>query len=548
MPTGLSIFVSIILFIVALSVLVAIHELGHFIAAKSFKVYCSDFSIGFGPKILKIKRKKGETTFSIGIIPFGGYVSMYGEEGELEESDGYIPKERSLSGIKRWKRIIIMLAGIFMNFVLAYLLFLIAVGCFEQTSLYLNFSKNSDLSNAQSTLVVDRENSNELLENEFFNYSTLVFDNHSVNNIIRLKDDKPIELNDKIYVLGINTNTPDFGIYNCDIADFLVLYEAEYNENVQIIDSYNVKYNEDNTIESVTEDIKTYVPIVENNNLKILDLNSLEELNINEIVVNPEIISGENETNSFRTKYDSILTLKINQETDKFYSFGYSFLTDSYYNGIHSFSQAGELWVRSCSLITDTLGGLFVGQGWDQVGGFVAILTQTTSTLINNPFYIYLEQWGMISVNLALFNLLPFPGLDGWQVLVELVEGFWNGVLKIKKKIVKKKEDKKLVPSLSYNESNADHDAIISNDDIKNVFEESESDSSKDNSEVIKDNFDVVSSMNNTEIVIGYENDKLKDEEWHLPTKFKTVMSYLGLGLLFLLMIIILIKDIIGLF
>ena len=63
---------SILLFLIALGVLITIHEFGHFIAAKSFKVYCTDFSIGFGPKILKIKRKKGETTFSLGILPFGG--------------------------------------------------------------------------------------------------------------------------------------------------------------------------------------------------------------------------------------------------------------------------------------------------------------------------------------------------------------------------------------------------------------------------------------------------------------------------------------------
>ena len=49
---------SLVLFFIALGVLVTIHEFGHFIAAKSFKVYCTDFSIGFGPKIVKIKRKK----------------------------------------------------------------------------------------------------------------------------------------------------------------------------------------------------------------------------------------------------------------------------------------------------------------------------------------------------------------------------------------------------------------------------------------------------------------------------------------------------------
>ena len=66
--------VSVILFIVALSAIIAIHELGHLSMAKLFNVYCSEYSIGFGPTLLKKKRKGGETYFSIRAIPLGGYV------------------------------------------------------------------------------------------------------------------------------------------------------------------------------------------------------------------------------------------------------------------------------------------------------------------------------------------------------------------------------------------------------------------------------------------------------------------------------------------
>ena len=135
---------SIVLFFVALGVLVTIHELGHFIAAKSFKVYCSDFSIGFGPKILKIKRKKGETRFSVGLFPLGGYVSMLGDEDNEAtlEDDQVIPQNRTLTGISRWKRVIIMAAGIIMNFVLAYIIFFICASCFEQIQLNAYYDVN----------------------------------------------------------------------------------------------------------------------------------------------------------------------------------------------------------------------------------------------------------------------------------------------------------------------------------------------------------------------------------------------------------------------
>ena len=128
MPDWLYSILQIILFIVCLSTLVLIHEAGHLAAAKIFKVYCADFSIGFGKAFLHKKRKKGETYFSLRIIPFGGYVAMAGEEGELEGID--VPKERTINGIKKWKAAIIMSAGILMNLVASILLLYISNQCF----------------------------------------------------------------------------------------------------------------------------------------------------------------------------------------------------------------------------------------------------------------------------------------------------------------------------------------------------------------------------------------------------------------------------------
>ena len=157
-------WLGLLLFFVGLGLLVTIHELGHFIAAKSFKVYCSDFSIGFGPKIVKIKRKKGETKFSIGIVPLGGYVSMYADVGD-ELPDGVnIPKSRSVAGIARWKRYIIFGAGIVMNFVLAYLIFFIACSCFPHYQTYSNVVDfdTTPYTDDQSKLLLFDEEGNEI--------------------------------------------------------------------------------------------------------------------------------------------------------------------------------------------------------------------------------------------------------------------------------------------------------------------------------------------------------------------------------------------------
>ena len=122
--------ISIIAFIVVLSIIVVIHEFGHFIAAKRFGVYCSEFSIGMGPAIYQKEGK--ETTFSIRAFPIGGYVQMAGEEG-VEIND--IPFERTIKGIPAYKQIIIMVAGALMNVLLAY----VAVSYTHLTFVFASF-------------------------------------------------------------------------------------------------------------------------------------------------------------------------------------------------------------------------------------------------------------------------------------------------------------------------------------------------------------------------------------------------------------------------
>ena len=110
--------INAVVFILVLGSIIIIHELGHLIAAKYFGVYCSQFSIGFGPKIYS--RKGKETDFEIRLLPLGGFVAMAGEEGQEDvEALKDVPYERTLKGKKTYQKIIIFLAGVFMNFVLA---------------------------------------------------------------------------------------------------------------------------------------------------------------------------------------------------------------------------------------------------------------------------------------------------------------------------------------------------------------------------------------------------------------------------------------------
>jgi regulator of sigma E protease len=112
---------SVISAIIALGALIFIHELGHFIFAKLFRVGVDKFSLGFGPKI--IGKKVGETEYLLSALPLGGYVKMVGEgeDVELAEAD----KARSFAGKPPLQRIVIVAAGPVFNLLFAYLIFIV---------------------------------------------------------------------------------------------------------------------------------------------------------------------------------------------------------------------------------------------------------------------------------------------------------------------------------------------------------------------------------------------------------------------------------------
>ena len=120
---------NLLLFLIALSLLIFIHEFGHFLFAKIFNVYCMEFSLGMGPAIFSKKFKKDpETLYSLRSLPIGGYVAMAGEiEGDEKEKELNIPYERTINGIKAWKRAIVVVAGVTFNFIFALILITIYI-------------------------------------------------------------------------------------------------------------------------------------------------------------------------------------------------------------------------------------------------------------------------------------------------------------------------------------------------------------------------------------------------------------------------------------
>ena len=102
--------VSIILSIIILSILVIVHEFGHFILAKKNGIFVKEFSVGFGPRIISHVSKKSGTRFSWKAIPFGGSCQML---GALEDEDDETDDEKSFDKKSVWARMSVILAGPF---------------------------------------------------------------------------------------------------------------------------------------------------------------------------------------------------------------------------------------------------------------------------------------------------------------------------------------------------------------------------------------------------------------------------------------------------
>ena len=117
--------ISIILSIVILSILVIVHEFGHFILAKKNGIFVTEFSVGFGPRIISHVSKKSGTRFSWKAIPFGGSCRML---GALEDENDETDDERSFDKKSVWARMSVILAGPFFNFFLAFILAVIVIG------------------------------------------------------------------------------------------------------------------------------------------------------------------------------------------------------------------------------------------------------------------------------------------------------------------------------------------------------------------------------------------------------------------------------------
>ena len=120
---------TILIFLIVLGVLIFVHELGHFLVARAFGIRVDEFALGIGPKIISKKvtsAKHGVTVYAINVIPFGGYVKIFGEDPNEDSTRGPDSK-RSFVHKPRYAQVLVLVAGVTFNFIFAWL---VMIGAF----------------------------------------------------------------------------------------------------------------------------------------------------------------------------------------------------------------------------------------------------------------------------------------------------------------------------------------------------------------------------------------------------------------------------------
>lgn len=209
---------TILIAILVFGFLVFIHEFGHYIFARIFKVHITEFSIGMGPKLLWYDSKKTGIKYALSAIPFGGYVAMVGEDGESDDPNAFNKKPA-------WQRFIITIAGATVN-IIAGILAIVILACvvkiggtevaeFPETEFTVS-SQDSGLMVGDKIIKV---NGNRVSIADELSYE-IMRNGHEPVDLVVIRDGEEITLKDVVFPTAEEMNTKfgimDFHIYAID--------------------------------------------------------------------------------------------------------------------------------------------------------------------------------------------------------------------------------------------------------------------------------------------------------------------------------------------
>ena len=401
----------ILIGVLLFELIIFIHEFGHFITAKKSGIKVNEFSLGMGPKIFSFG--KGETKYSLRIFPIGGFCAM---EGEDEES----PEPRAFNNAKVWKRMIVVIAGAVMNIILGFVLMFVVVvqqDAYSSTEVQsFPATSFSSCTGLQSGDVIKEINGYGISTSMDFNYpistaelktvdgSTLEIykedcGNNLYNMAVSLVQDKNNKLSDE-QVSKVNellSKSTNEIVKAKSKEDAFSVYENYYKE---INDACGIKdYKVEKIVEKETRKRYTADILVERNG---------EE----KLLKNVQFFT---------------YTTKDNSDPQVSIDFYVKPIEKTFGSVI---SQTFKQTISTCKMIYASLGGLLTGKfGLKDMSGPIGIASAVTTvaseslssgfmSAVNSIIYVMM----IITVNLGLFNMLPFPALDGDRFVFLIIE------------------------------------------------------------------------------------------------------------------------------
>lgn len=306
----------VLIAILILLVMITVHEFGHYVSGKIFGFGIEEFAIGFGPKIFKKDLKNGEV-FSIRCLPLGGFCSFKGEDQEDDDPTAFNNK-------KPWQRIIVLVSGAFMNYLLALLIIMLTFACYGQSKYYV---KQMD-------------------------------ENVTVSEYTLQEGDVILAINGK-------------NVYN--VSDMMSAYGGrKAGETVKL-----------KVIRDGVKQVKEITLITDTNFKNLEDTDTL------------------------------LTSLGVNSLYSKRVRVGFF--------GVIGGSV--EYSIKTAGTIFKFLGQLFTGAiGLNSMGGTITTIGITADAIKTGGLFNLLTIASYIGVNLAVFNLLPIPALDGSRVIFTIVE------------------------------------------------------------------------------------------------------------------------------
>lgn len=388
--------------ILSLAILVLLHEFGHFVFAKMFKTRVEKFYLFFNPWFSLFKFKKGETEYGIGWLPLGGYVKIAGmiDESMDKEQLKQPPQPWEFRSKKTWQRLLIMLGGVLVNFILAMVIYAMVLFVWGREYLpvqNITYGIHAD-SLAQDIGLRDGDKILKVGDHEITQLSDVV-------SFVLLEDAKNIlvERDGRQETVTIPSNF-DQDIIKSGAKTFI---------------TFRMPF----VIDSVMEGYPAAeAGVIKNDSL--IGINDVQTLFYLDFVEELQKHKGGNvDLHLVRNGVENVLKVDVTEEgtigignkpIDYFFK-----LEKEEYSFFESFPAGIDLGWSTLTGYVKQLKLIFTKEGVKQVGGFGAIGGLFPKTWDWQRFW---HTTALLSIILAFMNVLPIPALDGGHVLFLLYE------------------------------------------------------------------------------------------------------------------------------